>query len=117
LKTKTFFFQREERYLKISTEDQDFRVQNQPLKTEIESEDFIFVHLIAMYPNSLKYNTNFICSQFCDYKFWHAQWDNLYFSSLSPKLKLPSPTNIFFKDAMATKNVASQVSKKNIGSF
>jgi len=31
--------------------------------------------------------------------------------------RLPSPNNIFFKEAMATKNVASQASKKNIGSL
>jgi len=42
---------------------------------------------------------------------------NLYLSSLSPKPRLSSPNNIFFKEAMTTKNVASQTSKKNIGSL
>ena len=47
LEDQDLLFQREEGYLKISSEDQDSQVQNQLLKTEIESEDFIFVHLIA----------------------------------------------------------------------
>ena len=64
----------------------------------------------------MKYNTNSICSQFYDYKFWHARWDNLYFSSLSPKSRLASPNNIFFKEAMAT-NIALQALKKNIRSL
>jgi len=86
--------------LKISSEDRDSQVQNQPLKTEIKSEDFIFVHLVTILkvdPNSSKYNTKFICSQFCACKFWHAWWDDLYLSSLSLKSRLPSPNNIFFK--------------------
>jgi len=64
----------------------------------------------------LKLNTKFICSHICDYKFWQAHWDNLYLSFLSPKLRLPSP-NIFFKEAITTKNVASQASQKNTGSL
>jgi len=65
----------------------------------------------------LKYNKHFICSQFYDFKFWHVQWDHLYLSSVSPKSKLPSPNNIFFKEPMATKNVALQASMKNTRSL
>jgi len=36
LEDQDFLFQREEGYLKISSEDQDSQVQNQPLKMEIE---------------------------------------------------------------------------------
>ena len=32
-------------------------------------------------------NTNSICAQFYDYKFWHTGWDTLNLSSLSPKIK------------------------------
>jgi len=45
LEDQDLLFQREERYLKISSEDRDFQVQNQPLKMEIESEDVTFVQL------------------------------------------------------------------------
>jgi len=47
LEDQDLLFQREEAYLKISSEDRDSQVQNQPLKTEIELEDFIFVHLVT----------------------------------------------------------------------
>jgi len=41
----------------------------------------------------------------------------LYLSSLCPKSRLPNPNNISWKEAMATKNVASQVSKKTTESL
>jgi len=81
---------------------------------KIELENFFFricflvTNIERFVPNSFIINTNFICSPFCDSKFCHAWCDFLYLLSLSPKIKI-----FFFNGYMDTKNVTSQVSRKN----
>jgi len=78
------------------------------LKTEIESENstfFSFVTNIRDYVE-IRWNTIqiFVVHIFCDYECWHAQWDNLYLSFLSPKSRLISPNNSF-KEAVGIKSL------------
>jgi len=59
------------------------------LKTKIKSKDLSFVCLqkiLEIVPKFFYINTNFICSHFCDYKFWHARWDVFTYHFLFPKV-------------------------------